>query len=71
MGAGGGSFHPGSLGGGGSFGSIQGASGGGYHAVSKPVEKPLKVCMVPGDRKLLNGMGLVTRKPVFGVSDQI
>ena len=47
MGAGGGSFHPGSLGGGGSFGSIQGASGGGYHAVSKPVEKPLKVCMVP------------------------
>lgn len=41
MGSGGASFHPGSMGGGGPFGGIQGASG--YHAVHKPVEKPLKV----------------------------
>ena len=46
MGPGGGSFHPGSMGGGNPFGRIQGASG--YHAVSKPVEKPLKVCTEPG-----------------------
>ena len=47
MGSGGASFHPGSMGGGGPFGSIMGGSGGsggsGYHAVSKPKEKPLKV----------------------------
>ena len=45
MGAGGASFHPGSMGGGGPFGSIQGAPHNGYHAV----EKPLKVCTLPGN----------------------
>ena len=46
MGSGGASFHPGSMGGGGRFGSIMGGnkgSTGGNHAVSKPKEKPLKV----------------------------
>ena len=49
MGSGGASFHPGSIGGGGRFGSIMGGnkgSGAGHHAVSKPNEKPLKVSAV-------------------------